>query len=90
MLYTRSPCFSRYKIVDDLKCSDPGSLVLASVVTEVVADRTIAEHQCETKCVKGCTGPYCYCDGSRERSRWQLLLSAGSDSGIPGLYHFWL
>merc|ERR1719158_1404249 len=53
---------STYRIVDDLKCSDTISLLLSSA-SATVADRTISEHQCESKCVRGCTGPYCYCDG---------------------------
>lgn len=81
---------STYKIVDDLKCSDPASLVFASVVTEVVADRTIAEHQCETKCVKGCTGPYCYCDGYDATADPAMLclppsLCREACDGLPGV-----
>jgi hypothetical protein len=48
-----------YKIYEDLKCLS-GSLEEA---TAVVGDRTVAEHVCETKCSKGCSGPFCYCDG---------------------------
>jgi hypothetical protein len=48
-----------YKIYEDLKCLS-GTLDEASAV---VGDRTVAEHVCETKCSKGCSGPFCYCDG---------------------------
>merc|ERR1719313_2200571 len=48
-----------YKIFEDLKCL-AGTLEGA---TEMVGDRTVAEHACATKCSKGCSGPFCYCDG---------------------------
>jgi hypothetical protein len=48
-----------YKIYEDLKCA--GGFVAEE--TELVGDRTIAEHACESKCSKGCSGPFCYCDG---------------------------
>merc|ERR1719258_116573 len=32
-------------------------------MTSVVGDRTVTEHACEAKCSKGCSGPFCYCDG---------------------------
>jgi hypothetical protein len=29
----------------------------------VLGDRSVADHGCDTKCQQGCTGPFCYCDG---------------------------
>jgi hypothetical protein len=48
-----------YKIFEDLKCASG----VVEGQTSVVGDRTVVEHACETKCSKGCSGPFCYCDG---------------------------
>jgi len=50
-----------YKLFDDLRCNEHYGL--AKSINETLADRPVADHQCETKCSKGCTGPYCFCDG---------------------------
>jgi hypothetical protein len=48
-----------YKIYEDLKCSNSSEPVSEAII----ADRSIAEHACEAKCSRGCSGPFCYCDG---------------------------
>jgi hypothetical protein len=50
-----------YHIYDDLKCQ--GVPMPEDAETVMVADMPLPMHQCEAKCSKGCTGPFCYCDG---------------------------
>jgi hypothetical protein len=50
-----------YKLYDDVKC---GSTPLPTdAELYVVANIFVTEHQCEAKCSKGCTGPFCFCSG---------------------------
>jgi hypothetical protein len=50
-----------YHIYDDLKCQGVPMPEDAEMV--MIADMPLPMHQCEAKCSKGCTGPFCYCDG---------------------------
>jgi hypothetical protein len=50
-----------YKLYDDNKCAVTPLPAFAETVT--VADIFLPEHQCEAKCSKGCTGPFCFCSG---------------------------
>jgi hypothetical protein len=50
-----------YKLYDDVKCGMTPYPTDAELY--VVANIFIPEHQCEAKCSKGCTGPFCFCSG---------------------------
>merc|ERR1719163_1273223 len=50
-----------YKLYDDVKCAATPLPLDAELY--VVANIFVTEHQCEAKCSKGCTGPFCFCSG---------------------------
>jgi hypothetical protein len=50
-----------FKLYDDLKCSE--TVYPVDVADVTVAGLPAEEHQCESKCAKGCTGPFCFCSG---------------------------
>jgi hypothetical protein len=50
-----------YKLYDDVKC--PRTPLPLDTELYVVANLFVTEHQCEAKCSKGCTGPFCFCSG---------------------------
>jgi len=50
-----------YKLYDDVKCKE--TVYPMDVDTVMVAGLPAEQHQCEQKCAKGCTGPFCFCSG---------------------------
>merc|ERR1719460_2783834 len=60
-----------YKLYDDVKCGLTPYPVDAELY--VVANLFIPEHQCEAKCSKGCTGPFCFCSGYDKTSKDETL-----------------
>jgi hypothetical protein len=57
-----------YKLVNDAKCGPVYSLDQAMVASPFLypTGKRVIEHVCHTKCVAGCTGPYCFCSGYDE------------------------
>ena len=56
-----------YKLYDDFKCAVTPMPEFAETIT--VANIFLPEHQCEAKCSKGCTGPFCFCSGYDKTSK---------------------